>query len=1072
MRGYRVSLAGLGAAVLVGLAASRAGWLHFSRPTRLASGARPELNELVQALGAYRPLEARLTGGFAYGAIPASSATAREVGDLGPDIRIAIAKIEKRAATSNAESDWAALGTSYVMANDLEKGLQFLEAAVATPVPNPAWLSDLSAVYLSVARQRDRPELIPKALVAAEKARRLNGRMREAVFNKALALEAIHLTEQAEAAWKAYRELDRDSPWGQEAFAHLTRIEHERAAASTRWERVMHRLEVVPDGSYPDIGDVKSVRHLLRGWIETTLLPAWAERELSGDSKGAREQLRRARSAAALLLNAGGDQMPSDGIRAIDQATQGNDRRQTVLKLAKAHLAFQRIARLTDEGNFAGADGEFRLVAGPNFSAGRSPYQHWAQMYRAIANYGARRFSDARAGLETSRAADTTQYHYLTGRRKWMTGLILANEGHLLVSLDDYHDAYETLRAIGEADAEASVAALLAEVLARLGSPAEAWRHELTALEHVAQFGSRRTQLLLLGLGGVLCLNADQPEAALHFQNAVISASSSNHDEQPFALAEGYRRRAQIAQRLGDAVAAKEDLGRAKAQLPRIADLSIRHRAEAEFLVAEAFILSYTVPVSAIASATRAIEFFRDSGGEARTVELHLTRGRAHLAAEEPDLAEKDFTTAIQHFEEQRNGMSDRQYRASFFQDGWQVFAEMARVQVLWRKNAAAALDYAERGRARTLLEAAEGASSVQPLTVAEVQRRLPDRTAALFFMPLDDRLLIWTVRNRTVSLAERPIGAAALGAKIDRLRWQLRQSGSNAARLRSDLEGLFEELIEPVLSFLGQTDTIAVLPDGPLHSVPFAALKNPKSGRYLVQDFVLMTAPSLSTLVRTPHLKADRARPLRALVIGNPAHPRTSDEAWLPQLPFSQVESEAVAATYQNALLLTGEKATKRAVVDNMSRFDVVHYAGHAVVNEQIPGLSRLLMALDGGSNDDGVLFVRDLATVRLDDTMLVVLAACSTGSGRITNGEGIGSIARPFLEAGASTVVATLWDVQDQSAAALFQQFHQHVARGQSPAAALALVQRQLIEDPASISSAPSQWAWAVSIGALTRN
>src|SRR6185503_15425128 len=270
---------------------------------------RPDLNELVRALGAYRPLEPRLTGGFAYGAIPAASRSARSVLDLGPDIRIAIARIEKNAARSDSEADWAALGTSYVVAGELEKGLQVLEAAVATPVPDPAWLNDLSAVYLALAQRNDRPELVPKALVAAERATRLNGRLREAVFNKALALEAIHLIDQAEAAWKAYRELDPSSQWSQEALAHLTRIEQERSAASVAWEKVARGLNTEVDGPAPDLEDVKAVRHLLRPWIETTLLPAWAERELQDDRVAAAEQLRRARSAATLLTKAGGEQM-------------------------------------------------------------------------------------------------------------------------------------------------------------------------------------------------------------------------------------------------------------------------------------------------------------------------------------------------------------------------------------------------------------------------------------------------------------------------------------------------------------------------------------------------------------------------------------------------------------------------------------------------------------------------------------------------------------------------------------------------------------------------------------------
>src|SRR5439155_22281537 len=111
---------------------------------------------------------------------------------------------------------------------------------------------------------------------------------------------------------------------------------------------------------------------------------------------------------------------------------------------------------------------------------------------------------------------------------------------------------------------------------------------------------------------------------------------------------------------------------------------------------------------------------------------------------------------------------------------------------------------------------------------------------------------------------------------------------------------------------------------------------------------------------------------------------------------------------------------------------------------------LSRLLMAQGATAEDDGALFVSEFARIRLEQTRLVVLAACSTAAGMITNGEGIMSIARPFLEAGASTVIATLWDIQDRSAAELFRQLHRHVAGGENPAVAMAQVPRQFIEQP----------------------
>ena len=211
----------------------------------------------------------------------------------------------------------------------------------------------------------------------------------------------------------------------------------------------------------------------------------------------------------------------------------------------------------------------------------------------------------------------------------------------------------------------------------------------------------------------------------------------------------------------------------------------------------------------------------------------------------------------------------------------------------------------------------------------------------------------------------------------------------------------------------------------------------------------------------------ATAASVLQALVIGNPTREQILEESWLPPLPFSETEANIVGAMYPQSLVLTGKKATKGAFLANLKRYSVVHYSGHAVVNEQDPSRSRLLMAHDATSDDDGSLLMTELAPVRLDKTRLVVLAACSTGAGQLSNGEGVLSIARPFLEAGAASVVATLWEIPDKSAARLFEEFHRRVARGEMPAVALTYVQRAFIEQSDAAWQSPSQWAWAVSIG-----
>jgi len=442
------------------------------------------------------------------------------------------------------------------------------------------------------------------------------------------------------------------------------------------------------------------------------------------------------------------------------------------------------------------------------------------------------------------------------------------------------------------------------------------------------------------------------------------------------------------------------------------------------------------------------------------------------MSARRFDAAETDLAEAIRHFESQRSRLTARQYRASFFQDGWLAFAQMSRVQHALDRTPSAALDYAERGRARTLLEAASNAEAAQPLDAEAVQRKLPDDTAALFFVTLDDRLLAWVIRPNDISLVERSISASRLRFMVSRVSWLLRQPAADDGRLIAELSELHAEIIEPLMLGNGKLRRIVVVPDGPLHALPFAALVNSRTGRYLIQDYDVMTAPSLSMMVG-PAIN-ERPAPwtvgkLRAIVVGNPSRETGTDESWLPSLPFSEDEARRVAAVYQRSTLLVAAAATKSELLKHLEDYDILHYAGHALVNEQTPSLSRLLLSPDKQSQDDGSLFVSELSSVRLQRTKLVVLAACSTGTGLISNGEGVQSLARPFLEAGASWVIATFWDIQDKTAADLFLAVHRDIAAGDWPGSALSRVQRQFIESPEPSRRRPSQWAWAALIGSI---
>jgi CHAT domain-containing protein len=122
-------------------------------------------------------------------------------------------------------------------------------------------------------------------------------------------------------------------------------------------------------------------------------------------------------------------------------------------------------------------------------------------------------------------------------------------------------------------------------------------------------------------------------------------------------------------------------------------------------------------------------------------------------------------------------------------------------------------------------------------------------------------------------------------------------------------------------------------------------------------------------------------------------------------------------------------------------------------------------LFAPDASST--GGMYAPDIAQLDLTGTRVVVLAACDTARGEILRGEGPQSLARPFLAAGAASVIATLWQVDDAASSELFARFHQHLRDSGDPARALQRAQVELLRTGGELARLRA-WAGAIAVGA----
>jgi cellulose synthase operon protein C len=203
--------------LLVGLAAAAVVVLAVLVP-RLREAAdpsaRPELRPLVDAVGENRPFEPRLTGGFKYGPLaPVMRSGEPRESDAAPEIRIAAAELQKaheeHASTKNA----AAFAASELVLGRFDVAIGLLDRAAREKPTVAAYWSDLSAAYLVRAARMSDAAAAQQALAAADRALALAPGMPEALFNRAMAAEALGRIDDALVQWRTYRTTEPDRAW-------------------------------------------------------------------------------------------------------------------------------------------------------------------------------------------------------------------------------------------------------------------------------------------------------------------------------------------------------------------------------------------------------------------------------------------------------------------------------------------------------------------------------------------------------------------------------------------------------------------------------------------------------------------------------------------------------------------------------------------------------------------------------------------------------------------------------------------------------------------------------------------
>jgi CHAT domain-containing protein/Tfp pilus assembly protein PilF len=372
-----------------------------------------------------------------------------------------------------------------------------------------------------------------------------------------------------------------------------------------------------------------------------------------------------------------------------------------------------------------------------------------------------------------------------------------------------------------------------------------------------------------------------------------------------------------------------------------------------------------------------------------------------------------------------------------------------------------------------------------KPITLKEIQQQLDPNTLMLQYSLGDKESYLWVIGNTTLKTYILP-KRADIEKTVTTFRKEL------TAQLPSPKSAiqLTQQILGPAAGDLGNK-RLVIIPDGILHTIPFAALNTPNSATYnpLLTQHEITNLPSASTIAILRTTVATKPRGTKQLaILADPifrkddprltgkttqannnldlgeqiARSRVGRDLDLNRLPFTATEAKGILALVpnQDSTSAFGFDASYDWITDpKISQYRYVHLATHGFFDNDKPALSSIILSSFDAKGNDRKAFLRfpDLFNLNLP-TELVVLSACETGLGNNVPGEGLVGMTRGLMYAGALRVAVSLWAVDDQATSDLMQDFYKNLWQAkQSHAASLRAAQLKLHQQ----GKAPYYWA-----------
>lgn len=1041
------------------------------------------LASLNKAYEKERPLEARILG---LNYAPTNNLRGSEKNkvdttelDLARSLALKGAKDNPKAAES-----LHSLGQVYLTEKNFDKAIEQLEKARNLAPQNAEILSDLGAGYFEKGKflsdgKDSKFEFSAKALETMESALQLKPNLPEARFNKALILQELNATAEARKAWREYLELDSTSKWADEARQNLEALGNGETQSKSK-QQVLEDFLTAYQNKDDDLAWRVSSRN--REMIKGKLIPQQLAFSFLNASDGSAEKKKslQALKYAGELENK--NRKDSYFLEIADFYAGSSVQQQVLLKAGQqsviegfdlclngkykeSYEAFKNAQKLFDK-------------AGDVWEAGLAEY--WAAMNQ----YYLRKLPEHRKVLENlAEFCQKKNYKWFAAEIYIWLGVNAEESTQYSKAIEYHKKAVDLCAEISEIYNQEKPLAILADEYAGLNQYKRSLDSLQKGLALSAEYPetSLRQKRRTLNTAAKILYQLNYFTAAIAFETEALAIVDETDDitfksNASMKMGMIYEQQQKYKQ-------ASELLNQSKEFAESMDDKGHRDKYLSSVYVQLGNLKRHSGNCGgALEDYGKAIE----SSAMNKPNEYTARKGRllCFFAQNDGESLEQEIPVVLDLFEKNRRQITEEGNRNTFF-DNEQGIYDLAINYEFGKGDYEQAYDYSETSRSRSLLDLMKNGGKVsdkeleiklpriaEPLKLSEIRPSIPEDVQIVQYAVLNDKVLIWLITKNDFSVFSFPVTAKALNEKVSFYLENLtdRNTGSFETQAKLSRE-LYEILISPVKGKLDSNKEIAFVPDKFLFRLPFSALISPETGKYLVEDLTSFYSPSANVFLLSSAKagKDSLNKKENILAVGNPAFDRNSYPD-LPELPSAERETRKIAGLYPQSTNLIGRDATKEALKIKFPQADIVHFAGHYVVNENSPMRSFLLLA---GNGDEAALSNYELMKENPSPrTKLIILSACQTGVERYYNGEGMIGASRIFLGMGIPLVVASQWQVDSDATEILMTKFHQYRKQDNlSSAAALRRAQLDMLGDRNKDFQQPFYWAAFAPIGGYTQ-